>query len=89
MVEDEMGPFQDPLALGRKPDEALAAGDDRHPKLLLELADAARKGRLGDIAGLGGAREVLLAGQGGQILQLPNIHGATIACEACPSTAKN
>ena len=46
---------------------------------VVELADAARQGGLGDIAGLGGAREVLLAGQGGQILQLTNIHGARVA----------
>ncbi len=70
-----MGPFENALALRRQADIALAALDDGNAELLLELADAARQRRLGDAAGLGGAGEMLLAGQRREILQLPNVHG--------------
>jgi hypothetical protein len=70
-----MGPFQHPFAFRRQAVETLAALDDRHTKLLFKLADAPGKCRLGDVAGLGGAGEVLLAGEGRQIGKLADVHG--------------
>ena len=72
-----MGPFEHALALGRKTDIALAALDDGNAKLLLKLADAPRKRRLGDIAGLRRPGEMLLAGKRREILNLPYVHGAS------------
>jgi hypothetical protein len=41
VVEDGMGPFENPFALRRQAVIALAALDDRHAQFLLELAQAA------------------------------------------------
>jgi hypothetical protein len=41
------------------------------PQLCLELADLLRERGLGDVQGLGRAREVALAGDGPEVLQLP------------------
>ena len=43
--------------------EARAAVHQQHAHLLFELLHAGRQRRLGDAAGLGGAAEMLLAGQ--------------------------
>jgi hypothetical protein len=42
VVENEMGPFQNALALGREPDIALPALHDGNAELLLKLPDAPR-----------------------------------------------
>jgi hypothetical protein len=70
-----MGPFQHALALRREPDIALAALDDGNAKLLLKLPDAPRKRGLRDIASLRRSREMLLAGQRREVLNLPYVHG--------------
>jgi hypothetical protein len=59
--------------------------DDRHAQLLLELADAPGQRWLRHVAGLGRAREVLLAGQGGEILELADVH----PCGACSGSGKH
>ena len=84
VVENRVRPLEHALAFGRKPVEALAALDDRHAELLLELAEAPRKGRLRHIAGLGRAREVLLTRKRDEVLELADIHRlrASIAADA-------
>jgi hypothetical protein len=72
-------PLQHPLAVRREADEALPALDDRHAELLLELPDAARQRGLRHVAGLGRAGEVLLAGEGDEVLELTDIHGVRLA----------
>ena len=69
-----MRPLEHALAVGGQPVEALAALDDRDAQLLFELADAARERRLRDVAGLRGAREVLLPRERDQVLQLADVH---------------
>ena len=54
--------------------EPLAALDNRYTQLLLQLADAPRQRRLRDVANLRRPREMLLARQRGEILQLPDVH---------------
>jgi len=48
----------------------------RHAEFFLELADLRGQGRLADEAGLGGAAEVLVVGEGDEIAQVAEIHGA-------------
>ena len=55
--------------------EPVTALDNRHTKLLFELADAAEQRRLRDVTRLGGAREVLFARTRDKILELAGIHG--------------
>ena len=74
VVENGVRPLEDALAVRREAVKTLAALDDRDAELLLELADAARERGLRHVAGLRGAREVLLTRQRHQILQLPDIH---------------
>jgi hypothetical protein len=74
VVEDDVGPFEDALAVPGQSVEALATLDDRHTELLLELTDSARERRLRHVTGLRGAGEVLLAGERHQILQLADVH---------------
>ena len=74
-IQNEMGPFQHALSLGREPDIALAALDDGNAKLLLKLADAPRKRGLGDVAGRRRPGEMFLPRQGREILNLPDVHG--------------
>ena len=56
----------------------MAALDDRRAELLLELADRRRQRRLRDVAGLGRAAEMLLAGERHEIFELPDHHGASL-----------
>lgn len=69
-----MRPTQHTLVVGRQPVESVAALDDGHAELLFELADAARQRRLRDMTRLRSAREVSLAGERHEILQLTNVH---------------
>jgi hypothetical protein len=71
---DQVRPFDDPLAFTGQPMEALAALDDRHTEFLFELTDAAGERRLRHMTGLRRAREVLLACEGDQVLQLTDVH---------------
>jgi hypothetical protein len=66
--------LDDPLAFTGQPVEALATFDDRHTEFLFELTDAARERRLRHVTGLRGAREVFLARERDQILQLADVH---------------
>ena len=68
-------PAEDQLALGRQPLELAPAPDERDAELALEAADARRQRRLRDVAGGGGAAEVALAVQRGEVLELPDEHG--------------
>ncbi len=72
--EDPLRPPQHPLALGRQPLEAVAPLDDQDPQPFLQMPQAGGQGRLRHAAGLGRAREMLLAGQGHEIAQLPDVH---------------
>jgi hypothetical protein len=76
-VENEMGPFQDALTLGRQADIALAALHNGNPQFLLKLPDAPRKRGLRNIASLRRPREMLLAGQRREVLNLPDVHGGS------------
>ena len=60
-----MRPFQDAVALLGEAVKPLAALHDGDAQFLFQLADAFGQGRLGDVAGLGCAGEVLLAGERG------------------------
>ena len=64
VADDAARPVEHALAFRGKALEARAAVDQEHAHLLLELFDAGRKRRLCHAAGLGGAAEVLLTGQG-------------------------
>ena len=81
VVENGVGPLENLFALRCQTVEALAALDDRHAQLLLELADAPGQGRLRHVAGLGRAREVLLAGERGQVLKLADVHPCGVSLE--------
>ena len=70
VADDAARPVEHPLALRREALEARAAIDQQHAHLLLELLDAGRQGRLGHAAGLGGAAEMLFAGQRQQEIEL-------------------
>ena len=61
-------------ALGRQPDKAMAALDNRRPEILFEEADRRRKRGLRDMAGLGGAAEVLFSRQRHKIFELTQHH---------------
>jgi hypothetical protein len=74
VVENEMRPLQHPLAFRGEADVALAALDDGDAQFLLQLADPSRERGLRDVAGLGGAGEVLLAGECREILKLADVH---------------
>ena len=76
--EHALGVLERELALRRQADEAMAALDDRRAKLLLELADRRRQRRLGDVAGLRRAAEMLFARQRDEIFELPEHHGARL-----------
>ena len=82
VVENGVRPLQHPLAVGREADEALAALDDGHAQLLLELPDAARQRGLRHVAGLGRAREVLFAREGDEVLELADVHGEGFRLQA-------
>jgi hypothetical protein len=69
-----MRPLQDAFAVRSKSVETLAALDDRDPEFLFELTNAPRERRLRDVAGLCRSREVLLACERDEILQLSDIH---------------
>ena len=69
VADDAARPVEHLLALGREALETRAAVDQQHAHLLLELLHAGRKRRLGDAAGLGGAAEMPLAGQGKEEIQ--------------------
>ena len=63
VADDAARPVEHALAFRREALEARAAVDQQHAHRLLELLDSGRQRRLGDAAGLGGAAEMLLAGQ--------------------------
>ena len=63
-------PGEHVLALRREPLEAGGAAHDHDAKLLLELLEAGRHGRLGHAAELRGAAEVVLACKGKHEVQL-------------------
>ncbi|MCY1417326.1 hypothetical protein D9M71_328580 [compost metagenome] len=54
---------------------ALAALEDQHAQLVLELLHADREGRLADVAALGGAAEMLLLGERDDVAQFGEGHG--------------
>ncbi len=63
------GPVENALALLREAVKSLVAAiDDRHAEHGLDLAQRLREGRLADVAGFGGAPEMPLARQRGEIL---------------------
>ena len=68
------GALEHALALGRQSVETLPALHDGDSELLLELADAPRKRGLRDVAGFRCTREMLLAGESCQVLELADIH---------------
>ena len=61
--DDAARPFEHALALGGEALKPRAALHQHHPELILELLDAGGKRGLADVAHLGGAAEVLLAGE--------------------------
>ena len=72
--EDPARPFEHALALGRQPFVALRASHDREADLALEAADPRRERRLRDVAGAGGATEVLLADECHEVCEMAQIH---------------
>ena len=74
VVEDCVGPLENAFAIGGQPVETLTTLHNRNAQLLLELADAPRQRRLADVARLSRPGEVLLPGQGDEILELSDIH---------------
>ncbi len=71
-------PGQDTFALRREPQEASVALHDRHTQFFLQVPYRSGQGRLRDMAGVRRAGEVLLAGQGHQVLELPEEHARTL-----------
>ena len=69
-----MRPEHDALALAREPLEALAAADERHAELGLELAQTRRERRLRDVARPRRAPEMTLALERDEVLELPREH---------------
>src|SRR5688572_33387085 len=55
-------------------DAALAAFEYAHAELLLDVLDRGRQARLADERALGGTAEVLLVGDGNQVLELRQRH---------------
>lgn len=83
-LADALGLFEDLLRLGddafahwRQAHGALAALEDQHPQLVLELLHADREGRLADVATLGGTAEVLFLGEGDDVAQFGEGHGCS------------
>ncbi len=71
-------PAQYDLAVGGEPAEAVAALDDRRAEVVLELAQRRRERRLGDAATLRRTCEVPFGRERGEVLELPDQHGAAI-----------
>ena len=89
VVDNEMRPFEDPFTFRCQAEETLAAFHDGYAQFLFELADAAGERWLGDIAGLGGPREVFFASKSDELLKLTDIHLTTITYAAAPGISKN
>lgn len=90
--QDSVRPEQDAFALRRQAVVLVAASHDRHVQLVLEFADRGGERGLRDVAGLGGAGEVPLAGQRHQVLQLPHhprftVHSEGTLYSVCLDTA--
>lgn len=51
---------------------------ERHPDLVLELADLLRQRRLGDVLAHGRAREMALVGDRDEVAQLSQFHAASL-----------
>ncbi len=73
--------LQDLLRLGddgftdrSQANRALAAFEDQHAKLVLELLYPDRQGRLADVATLGSMAEVLLLGEGDDVAEFSEGH---------------
>ncbi len=74
--KDPLCPGEYPFTLRGESRKALAALHDQHSKTVLQLLDSGRQRGLGDIAGGGGAREVLFARQRHYVFQVSNDHEA-------------
>src|SRR5262245_27700409 len=74
VLQDGVRPGDHALALRRQAMKAVASFDDGDAKLLFELTDPTRERRLRDAALLCRAGEVLLPGEGDEVLQLADIH---------------
>jgi hypothetical protein len=66
----------DLLAQGRHPDAALGALEQGRAQLLFELADLGAQGRLAHMAGLGRLAEMAVVGDGDDVPQVADVHGA-------------
>jgi hypothetical protein len=62
--------------------EVSLAPEQHAPELLLELLHGPRQGRLGDVALLGGAREVQGLAHGEKVADLVHLHGGVSSCSA-------
>src|SRR5258708_1295017 len=74
--QNPLGPHHQPFALCRQTLILVPPIDQRDVELPLKLGDRCRERRLRDIAGLGGPREVLLARNRHEVLQLTKQHQA-------------
>src|SRR3546814_20917007 len=72
--QERARPGEELLALMLDPGEALASRHERYAEILLKFADRRRQGRLGDMAGIGGAREMPLFGERHEIGEMADEH---------------
>src|SRR3546814_1757483 len=72
--QDLARPGEELLALRREPGEAMASRHERYAEILLKFADRRRQGRLGDMAGIGGAGEMPLFGERHEIGEMADEH---------------
>ena len=74
-VHDGARPFVEKLALGRKPQFAVRADEERVSEFLFELHELTRERRLRDVELLRRARDALLFDRREEIPQNANVHG--------------
>jgi len=69
--EDPARPLEHPIALGSQSLVALGTPHEREAELRLEASDPGRERRLRDVTRACGTAEVLLAGEGDEVGEMP------------------
>ncbi len=72
------GVLDDRLGARRDGDRAALALEDAHAEFRLQLEDLAAQRRLADVAGRRGAAEMTVVGDGDDILEIAQVHGASL-----------
>jgi hypothetical protein len=76
-----LSPCKHPFPFGREALKTLCALHDGYTKLLLQVLDPGRQGRLRDVTNLSGACKVLFLGQRSQVIKLADEHGLSMIFE--------